>query len=68
MTSLFISLYLDEDVHVLVADLLKARGFDATTAREAEQLQKSDTEQLTYAVSQGRTLLTHNRVDFEILA
>jgi hypothetical protein len=28
MSSLFIRLYLDEDVNVLVADLLKARGFD----------------------------------------
>lgn len=37
-TSLFIRLYLDEDVNVLVADLLKARGFDAITARDANQL------------------------------
>jgi hypothetical protein len=29
MSGLFIRLYLDEDVNVLVADLLNARGFDA---------------------------------------
>jgi hypothetical protein len=29
MSNLFIRLYLDEDVNVLVADLLKAKGFDA---------------------------------------
>ncbi|BAY29536.1 hypothetical protein NIES2107_13790 [Nostoc carneum NIES-2107] len=60
-------LYLDEDVHVLVADLLKARGFDAITARDAGKLQISDEEQLAYAVSQERTLVTHNRTDFEEL-
>ena len=59
MSSLFIRLYLDEDVNVLVADLLKARGFDVITARDAEQL--------AYAVSQARTLVTHNRTDFEEL-
>jgi predicted nuclease of predicted toxin-antitoxin system len=67
MSGFFIRLYLDEDVHVLVADLLKARGFDAITARDAGQLQISDEEQLAYAISQERTLVTHNRTDFEEL-
>ncbi|BAZ07740.1 DUF5615 family PIN-like protein [Calothrix sp. NIES-3974] len=67
MSSLFIRLYLDEDVNVLVADLLKARGFDALTVRDAGQLQASDEEQLAYAVSQKRALVTHNRADFEKL-
>ncbi len=67
MNSFFIRLYLDEDVNVLVADLIKARGFDAITARDAGQLQVSDPEQLTYAVNQERTLVTHNRSDFEKL-
>lgn len=67
MNNLFIRLYLDEDVHVLVADLLQARGFDAVTARDAEKLKVSDEEQLAYAVSQRRALVTHNRTDFESL-
>lgn len=67
MNNLFIRLYLDEDVHVLVADLLQARGFDVVTARDAEKLQVSDEEQLAYAVSQSRALVTHNRTDFEAL-
>jgi predicted nuclease of predicted toxin-antitoxin system len=67
MSSLFIRLYLDEDVNILVADLLEARGFDALTARDARQLQASDKEQLAYAVSQRRALVTHNRRDFEEL-
>jgi hypothetical protein len=31
---LFAELYLDEDVSVLVAALLRARGFDVITARD----------------------------------
>lgn len=68
MTKLFIELYLDEDVSVLVADLVRARGFSALTAREAGQLHASDAGQLVYAASQRKTLLTHNRADFEALA
>ncbi len=68
MSGLFIELYLDEDVDVLVADLVRARGFGAVTTREAGQLGRSDIEQLTFAASRGMTLLTHNRVDFEALA
>ena len=37
------------------------------TTRDAKVLGKSDTQQLAYAVSQKRALLTHNRVDFEKL-
>lgn len=51
MSRLFISLYLDEDMNVLVAELLQARGFDAISARDAEQLRATDAEQLAYAVS-----------------
>ena len=68
MNRLFIELYLDEDVDVLVADLVRARGFQATTTQDAGQVGKNDAEQLVYAVSQQRTLLTHNRADFEALA
>lgn len=68
MTKLFIELYLDEDVSVLVADLVRARGFTAITTREAGQLHASDVEQLAYAVGQQKSFLTHNRADFEALA
>jgi len=67
MNRLFIELYLDEDVHVLVADLVRAKGFKITTARDEGLLTATDEEQLTYAVSQQKTLVTHNRVDFETL-
>jgi predicted nuclease of predicted toxin-antitoxin system len=68
MNRLFIELYLDEDVSVLVAALLHGRGFVATTTRDAGLLQNTDVEQLAYAVSQKKTFLTHNRDDFEALA
>ena len=68
MNPLFIELYLDEDVDVLVGTLLRARGFTALTPREAGQRHNSDAEQLAYAVSQRKTFLTHNRADFEALA
>jgi hypothetical protein len=67
VNNLFIRLYLDEDVNVLIAELLRARGFDAITARDAGQLNATDKAQLAHAVSQGRTLVTHNRTDFEEL-
>ncbi|MBL1208686.1 DUF5615 family PIN-like protein [Geminocystis sp. GBBB08] len=67
MNRLFIELYLDEDVNVLVADLIRARGFSITTVRDEEMLQKTDPEQLSYCVNQKKTLVTHNRADFEKL-
>ena len=68
MSQLFIELYLDEDVSVLVADLLLARGFAATTKQEAGNLGCSDRKQLEFATTQRQALLTHNRADFESLA
>jgi len=35
---LFASLYLDEDVSILVADILRARGFDVITAHDEKML------------------------------
>jgi predicted nuclease of predicted toxin-antitoxin system len=68
MSRLFLELFLDEDVDVLVADLVRARGFSAVTTQEAGRKQKADGDQLAYAASRQLVLLTHNRVDFEELA
>ena len=68
MKSLFAELYLDEDVSILVAQLVRSHGFDALTTLEAGQLGNSDEQQLAYAVSRTRVLVTHNRSDFEALA
>jgi hypothetical protein len=66
--SLFISVYLDEDVDVVIAELLRSRGFTATTTVAAGRQGASDEEQLIFAAEQGHTLLTHNRADFDALA
>lgn len=60
MSGLFVELYLNEDVDVLVADLLRARGFVAVTTHDAGQL--------AHAAAHQQSLLTHNRDDFETLA
>ncbi len=68
MSRLFIELYLDEDVNVLIANLVRARGFSAVTTQQAGRKKKNDADQLAFATSQQWTILTHNRVDFEELA
>jgi predicted nuclease of predicted toxin-antitoxin system len=65
---LFIRLYLDEDVHPDLADALRRKGFDCQCAAEVGMLAKSDEEQLDYATSQGRCLLSFNVADFAVLA
>jgi len=67
VNDLFIEIYLDEDVSVLVAELLRARGFVAVSTQQAGNLGTSDRDQLEYATSHQLTLLTHNRADFEKL-
>lgn len=58
MTRLFAEVYLDEDVSVLVASLLLARGFKAVTTRDADQLGRSDRSQLGYAASHEMLFIT----------
>nr|WP_287684821.1 MULTISPECIES: DUF5615 family PIN-like protein [unclassified Microcystis] len=58
---------MDEDMSALVATLLRSRGLDVTTVPEQSTLGKTDSEQLEFAASLGRCLVTHNRVDFERL-
>lgn len=60
--------YLDEDVDVLLARLLTARGFDCLTAVQAGQLGQSDMVHLETATQEGRILISHDRRDFEQLA
>lgn len=65
---LFISLYIDEDVPTLLAVLLRARGFDASSVAEWETWGNTDEEQLVLATERGHALLTFNRDDFIALA
>jgi predicted nuclease of predicted toxin-antitoxin system len=64
---LFIDLYTDEDVDVLIGDLLRARGFNVLTTRDDGRLHATNEKQLAFAAAEHRTLLTHNRADFESL-
>ena len=59
---------LDQDIDILSAQLLTPRGFNCLTTRDAGRLGRPDGEQLGFATSQGRILVTHNRVHFERLA
>ena len=62
-----VHLYLDEDVNVLFASLLRARNIRVSTTLENKRLGKSDREQLEFATSVDAAIVTHNRADFEKL-
>ena len=64
-STLYIHLYFDEDVSVGIVENLRTRGFDVLSVRDAGARGRSDDEQMLYAVSQKRAMVTHNRVDFE---
>ncbi|MGQ0811480.1 MAG: DUF5615 family PIN-like protein [Nitrospiraceae bacterium] len=61
------TLYLDEDVSVLIAELLRPHGFDVLTTRERTTSASPTLTQLLFARTQQRVILTHNRSDFEAL-
>ncbi len=63
-----ITLYLDEDVDPLLAHVLRERGVDCLSTKEARNLGCSDVQQLAFSVSHGRVLLTFNVKDFIRLA
>ncbi len=65
--SLYMRLLFDEDVSVEIAANLKSRGFDVLTVRDAGRLHRADETQLAFAVQEQRAIVTHNRIDFELL-
>lgn len=68
MSQLFIHPYLDEDVSVLIAKLLRARFYEVTTTLEAGKLGATDEDQLAFAAGRQMAVVTHNRADFDHLA
>jgi len=65
---MFVSVYLDENISVVVADLIRSRGFEALTARDAGNIGWTDDQQLQFATKNEMAILTHDRLDFEELA
>jgi len=63
-----IALFIDEDVHEGLAAALRRKGINAVNAHECGRKEVKDAEQLEFAVSQQRALLTFNIADFEALA
>jgi predicted nuclease of predicted toxin-antitoxin system len=62
-----ITLLLDEDVRPILGEILRLRGYDAVHVLDAGRTGQSDAEQLAYAVSQRRTIRTHNIRHFRLL-
>jgi len=59
-----IEFLLDENVQVMLAGALKARGVDAVSAQELGRKGLSDEEQLKFAGRDNRTFFTYNVKDF----
>jgi predicted nuclease of predicted toxin-antitoxin system len=59
-----VKLYLDEDISPKVSEILRKKGMDAVSAHETGMLEASDDEQLAFAATQGRVMVTRNRDDF----
>lgn len=62
-----VNLYLDENVNILVATLLRARTINVITTLESDMLGSEDDIQLEYAASKNAAIVTHNRIHFENL-
>lgn len=62
-----IALLLDEDVRVTLGEILQQRGYDVIHVLEADRAGMTDPEQLAYAASRQRAILTHNIRDFILL-
>jgi len=67
LTSLIARLYFDEDADARLAEALRRRGYDVETTVEAGLLEASDEEQLLFASSQQRALVTHNVKHFPMV-
>jgi hypothetical protein len=61
------ALYLDENVALELAALLRAKGHAVATTVEERRLGAPDPHQLLHAVARNWTFVTHNRHDFRLL-
>lgn len=58
------AVYLDADVAVALAELLRAAGHDAVTADDEGMKYARDSAQMLAAWRRGRVVITHNGKDF----
>ncbi|MBK8553286.1 MAG: DUF5615 family PIN-like protein [Ignavibacteria bacterium] len=58
---------LDEDIQLQLAFSLRRRGIDAIHIQEINRKGKTDEEQLNFALSQQRCLVSFNVKDFVLL-
>jgi len=56
--------YLDEDISPKVAKILRKYQVDVVSTHEVSLTQALDREQLEYAASEGRSIVTRNRDNF----
>jgi len=61
---LFATVYVDENMHILIPHYLRVRGFDAINARDAGMRGKPDRDQLEFSTANERVIVTHDRFDF----
>lgn len=59
-----ITLYLDEYVPFSFAEALVNRGVNILTTQDAGNKGNSDLDQIIFAGTEGRVLLTYNKIDF----
>ncbi len=59
-----IKIYLDEDVHHLIAAALRLRGREALTTVEAGRQGTLDSDQVRFASDHGYAILSYNVSDF----
>ncbi len=62
--TLFLRLYLDRHIMTKLAVDLRTRGFDVLTTEEAGKDTAKDEDQLAFATSEGRSILSFNIRDF----
>jgi hypothetical protein len=63
-----VTFYLDENLSPRIAELLRARGLDVTSAYEVGNTHLDDRTQLRYAAREGRAIVTCDIPDFTEVA
>jgi predicted nuclease of predicted toxin-antitoxin system len=68
IAGLSLLIYLDHNVDPLLARDARNAGYDAVAAVEVGNAALEDVDQLAWATSQGRCILTHDYDDYPVLA